>query len=197
MSTAPAQNAHSHDLAWLFQESESLMGFRSSFDSMIQALKGCGGKVSAGEDGALANSSQLALAGEDAVLDGLDARRSMSRRGATARERRIMRAFRQIAPHHQGILAAYHEPRQLSVDVERVVGPVARLAGLTATARAIPDFSSAWLARACARKTADARAVRIKTEATRLIEAARAAYETAARGIDTAAMRALREQVTA
>ena len=187
---SPQLNNPRADLAWLFGEAEALMGYRSSFGSMIEALKGCGGDVSAGDDGALVNSFQVAIGGEDQMIDQLDARRSMSRLGATTKERRIMRAFRKLSPHHQLVLAAYHEPRQLPVDVERVVGPAARLASLTATARAINGYSIDWLARACARKTADARAIRIKTEATKLLEQAVRAYEIAASGGTVAALRA-------
>jgi hypothetical protein len=190
MSPQPQLNNPRADLAWLFGEAESLMGYRSSFSSMIEALKGCGGEVTAGDDGTLVNSSQVAIGGEDQMIDQLDARRSMSRLGATTKERRIMRAFRKLAPHHQGVLAAFYEPRQLPPDVERVVGPVARLAPFTATARAINGYSGDWLARACARKTADARAVRIKAEATALLEQAVRAYEDAARGGTVAALRA-------
>jgi hypothetical protein len=187
--TAPIKPAtHLDDLAWLYAESESLMGYRSSFGSMIEALKMGGGEVSKSDDD-LTNSAQVAIGNEDSMIDALDARRSMSRLGATARERRIMRAFRKLTPRHQGVLSAYGEPRQLPPDVRRVVGDVARLAPLTATAKAIPGYSADWLAKACARKTADARAVKIKTEATNMLTSAQRAYERAARGGSVASLR--------
>ena len=178
------------DLAWLFGESESLFGYRSSFQSMIDALKQGGGSVSKGDDGALVNAGQLSLENEDTMIDGLDARRSMSRLGATTKERRIMRAFRLLTGEQQRALEVFHEPRQLPPDVERIVGPVAKLGALTATAGAVAGYSMAWLEVACSRRAPDARALRIGAEATALLERAVRAYADAARGDSVAALRA-------
>lgn len=166
------------------------MGYRSSFSSMIECLKSCGGAVNVDRDGVFANSAQLSISNEDTMIDQLDQRRSMSRRGATARERRIMRAWRNLSARHQLVLSAYYEPRQLPPDVRRVLGDLAPVAGLTATARGIPGYSMAWLTKACSPKSPDARATKIKSEASRLYQGALHAYEAAARGGTVAALRA-------
>ncbi len=162
------------EIAWLFRECESLMGVKSNFDSGILAMKLGSSRKRLDDGGDLTNGVQEDLYNEDSAIDQLDQRRAMSRRGATAKNRRILRAYSLVHPMHQRLLEAAFEARQYPPEVRDFLGDLAGLAPLTATARGSARFDMAWLAKAIVRR--DPLVLRIRAEAQALMNVAIGGY---------------------
>lgn len=165
------------EIDWLFRECEALMGVKSNFDSGILAMKLGSSRKRLDDSGDLTNGVQEDAYNEDSAIDQLDARRAMSRRGATAKNRRILRAYSIVHPMHQRLLEAAFEARQYPPEVRDFYGDLAGLTPLTATARSSARFDMAWLAKALVRR--DPLVLRIRTEAQALMNVAIAGYQRA------------------
>jgi hypothetical protein len=159
------------DLEWLFGESEAALGIKSNFGPFLEALA----SRSIADPRARHRAPELATGGEDEMIAAIDARRRpMGRASAARRLRQILPRYARLAGRHKRVLEAALEPRQVPPEVHEAFGQLAGLAKLTATARAQKAFSVAWLASALSR--GDARAQKLKREASALLTAAVAAY---------------------
>lgn len=168
----------SNEVEWLFTQCESEMGLRSNFNAMILVLKAGASRPRVDKDtGELVNGAHEDAFNEDALIDAIDTRAARSRFAATARNRRVMRAFTRLDTEHQLVFAAAYEPRQVPPQVRQAFGELAGVAALTPTARKVRGYSSAWLARALART--DPRVATIRREAEQLFSRAREAYASA------------------
>lgn len=142
-------------LEWFFHFSESAMGWKSNYSSMIRAWA--------------FHKKHEDVDVEDqliAILDSPERRENLF--DAANKERKILLAFNQLSSRHQSILTAYFEEKNPEIDTKVLFDkklytsldknkkeieldglmPGLRLLSWTKTAKSVEDFSLAWLKKA-------------------------------------------------
>lgn len=142
-------------LEWYFYFSESSMGWKSNFNSMMRAWF----YSTKHEDENIEDQLISILDFQDRKVDVLD---------AAAKERKIFQAYQACSPREQSVLLAYFEERQPQIDIKFLfdtklyttttkdgktieldgLAPGIRLLAWTNTASSIDDFGLNWLKKA-------------------------------------------------
>lgn len=134
------------DLNWLYDHAEADLGVKSNFSALLLASKVGTKRTHIDEEGQRASVSlQDFETQETRLIDILDTKRGLSRRAASRKMTRVMRAFERLSPQHKAVLEAWHYAKQWPIQLSQFFGDAVCVLPLCPSSEGQPVTDQRWL----------------------------------------------------